>query len=814
MKARAAAGFFIGTLFVFHTVHAADPMSDLRELKEAAKWTEVQKKSLDLVEKFGKNNQPQELKWATYFLAQSKKALGQTTEALNEFRKISGPAEPLREFVLLQSAQLEFAMHNYKKAQEDLDALMELSPNLKVSLDAKILLARLHLAQKRFRDASVILKKLERQQRRQERHPEILLLLAQAQQELKQRIPFCQSLRKLYSQHPNYEPIQGWSLNLAEDLFQGKPTGCASSFDDRRARVRNLQWAGRSSEARKELENLKEKSRNFEDVFELDRLTIHFLLHEGEVLEALDVLRPHRAERFNDPQFQSIFATVAARLGDFQSAIGASYRAYQLAPKSKAAKQALFQSAFMSYQSRDYDGATRRFREFMRVFPRSGLSKDARWHLAWMSYLKGDFSGALTGFRDLQRVRDRRSSQPDRLRYWTAMTHVRLNQFVQAKPIFESIIKTSPQSFYGLAAKARMEQLRPQFKNGNGKSETPLLSQFSGLDVLRPWQENEASYVLSEEAESEESLQELRAGEEVAESVETDAGDAAPQAVAEEDAEKPEEEPKTSFDNPLLVRRFEKARELMILGETDAAKWELYDIERKTSNPQYLRTLMFEYEKVENFHRSSAIASNTFVGQRLQHGIEGVRYLWEIAYPKAHADAVSKANSRWGVSQELVWGIMRAESSYRRDAISPVGALGLMQVMPSTGLKLAELMGQKDFRPITLLEPAVAVNVGAFYLQRLSKKFQGTDSLVAASYNAGPHRVKAWLASFGFLDQDEFIEHIPFVETRNYVKRVLSNMSVYAQLYGQNSKNFSGLAEPMKVRFSEPPPLKESWEEI
>jgi soluble lytic murein transglycosylase len=156
---------------------------------------------------------------------------------------------------------------------------------------------------------------------------------------------------------------------------------------------------------------------------------------------------------------------------------------------------------------------------------------------------------------------------------------------------------------------------------------------------------------------------------------------------------------------------------------------------------------------------------------------------------------------------------MRAESQYKKDIVSPVGALGLMQVMPNTGMRISQIIGDHNFIAEKLLEPETAIKVGSRYLARLMKKFDGSLALVAAGYNAGPHRVSSWVASFGELDLDEFVEHIPFLETRNYVKKVLSNFYVYNQLYNSKRDLFQSLAEPNKVRFYEPIATKETWEE-
>ena len=155
---------------------------------------------------------------------------------------------------------------------------------------------------------------------------------------------------------------------------------------------------------------------------------------------------------------------------------------------------------------------------------------------------------------------------------------------------------------------------------------------------------------------------------------------------------------------------------------------------------------------------------------------------------------------------------MRAESHYRPEAKSPVGAAGLMQIMPFTGERVAsQLLGQTGFKAIDLLDPEINVRYGARYLQRLHEKFGGSLPLVAASYNAGPHRVQAWLKGFGALRMDEFIEHIPFVETRNYVKKVTRNFQIYRLLYRDDRGSLGWLVKPVGVPPDAGPNALEVW---
>ena len=96
-------------------------------------------------------------------------------------------------------------------------------------------------------------------------------------------------------------------------------------------------------------------------------------------------------------------------------------------------------------------------------------------------------------------------------------------------------------------------------------------------------------------------------------------------------------------------------------------------------------------------------------------------------------------------------------------------------------------------------------------MQRLLEKFSNSIPLAAAGYNAGPHRVHAWVRNFGSLDMDEFIEHIPYVETRNYVKKVVRNYQLYSLLYSGGTHSLRWLVEPVGVTLDEKVPTKEIW---
>ncbi|MBK9038923.1 MAG: lytic transglycosylase domain-containing protein, partial [Bdellovibrionales bacterium] len=184
-----------------------------------------------------------------------------------------------------------------------------------------------------------------------------------------------------------------------------------------------------------------------------------------------------------------------------------------------------------------------------------------------------------------------------------------------------------------------------------------------------------------QEAESEEGLNTTMDG------VSAEEEETADVVATEEGTNSPDEEKAvvaTDFRDPELRLRFERATLLIQVGLGEWARWELFEIERRTRNQDYLKMLMASYEQIRSYHRSSYISIVNFSNIRSQRGIEGSRYLWEYAYPRAYKDSVEKYATTFNVPSEFIWGIMRTESSFRFDVVSPVGAKGLMQLMPNT----------------------------------------------------------------------------------------------------------------------------------
>lgn len=150
-------------------------------------------------------------------------------------------------------------------------------------------------------------------------------------------------------------------------------------------------------------------------------------------------------------------------------------------------------------------------------------------------------------------------------------------------------------------------------------------------------------------------------------------------------------------------------------------------------------------------------------------------------FPLPYRDTVVKRAQEVDLDPAYVYGLMRQESRFVTDARSHVGASGLMQVMPATAKWTAKKIGLKGFQPHHITELQTNVKIGTAYLKLGLDDFEGSMAMAAAGYNAGPNRPRAW-RNGPVLEAAVWIENIPFEETRDYVKRVLSNTNNYAAI--------------------------------
>ena len=166
--------------------------------------------------------------------------------------------------------------------------------------------------------------------------------------------------------------------------------------------------------------------------------------------------------------------------------------------------------------------------------------------------------------------------------------------------------------------------------------------------------------------------------------------------------------------------------------------------------------------------------------------------LLELNYPIIETPKV--VSKRTILPQEVILSLIRQESEFDRDANSWVGAKGLMQIMPATGRLVSKQAGLRYSRSRLIEDEFFNLQLGCYYISGLNEEFNGAIYMAFAGYNAGPHRVRRWVKRFGDprkgeIDPIDWIELIPFTETRNYVQRVIENIQVYKYVINKKTVN-------------------------
>jgi soluble lytic murein transglycosylase len=152
---------------------------------------------------------------------------------------------------------------------------------------------------------------------------------------------------------------------------------------------------------------------------------------------------------------------------------------------------------------------------------------------------------------------------------------------------------------------------------------------------------------------------------------------------------------------------------------------------------------------------------------------------WRILFPEAYWPQIKQSAAANGLDPYMVASLIRQESEFNPQAISNKSAYGLMQLLPSVGKSMAKAEGMKHFQTSQLLDPNVNIQLGCRYLKQTMDKFGDRPEYVFAAYNAGDARVDDWRSAAGEQGIDEFVESIPFTETRDYVQAILRNEDIY-----------------------------------
>jgi soluble lytic murein transglycosylase len=241
-----------------------------------------------------------------------------------------------------------------------------------------------------------------------------------------------------------------------------------------------------------------------------------------------------------------------------------------------------------------------------------------------------------------------------------------------------------------------------------------------------------------------------------------------------------------------------RIRNLLAAGLYDDALNELRHAQRRWGgSPALDATLAWAYHRKGELRRAISIMRRAYPQFLTTGGDEMPAEILEVIFPLTYWPSIRKHAAARGLDPYLIAALIAQESTFDPKIRSVANAWGLMQIVPATGRRLARTLNIRRFNTGMLTDPEINIRMGTLFFSQLVKQFGGTHYALAG-YNAGESRVVRWKAERPGLDEDEFIDDIPFPETQNYVKRILGTAEDYRRLYGE------GGGKPIPVLTAKP----------
>lgn len=252
--------------------------------------------------------------------------------------------------------------------------------------------------------------------------------------------------------------------------------------------------------------------------------------------------------------------------------------------------------------------------------------------------------------------------------------------------------------------------------------------------------------------------------------------------------------------NSVATARVERARMLSAAGLDDWAEIELRYAAQNEDQPHVIALeLAMEASRQDEYPQALRYLKR-YASDYLYYPIESAPMnFWHLAFPLPYRADFERSARSQNMDPFLLAALARQESEFDPKAVSPSNARGLTQVLPGTGRELSRKL-QLKFSTARLFQPSVNLQLGAYYLRTIADNFSGLWEATLAGYNAGPTRAKSWMTWADFREPAEFVESIPYRETRNYVQIVLRNADLYRRIYGSSLEPAKPIVKTAAVR--------------
>lgn len=378
-----------------------------------------------------------------------------------------------------------------------------------------------------------------------------------------------------------------------------------------------------------------------------------------------------------------------------------------------------------------FDEAIVKYRRAAKSGEPASQRAEARWREGWVFYRTARYKEAITAW---QQIVDQKGSEfePQAL-YWIARSYGHL-EAAKSQQVFAQLCQQFPHTYY-------CQLVGDQVDMVNASPAEHERASAATISSTQPAAESVAASAQDNHAKNREDIEQQPA--------------------------------------------YRRAVELRALGlEQDAVRELAVLTDRYGHDPEALAALSIMLNEVGAYHHALRLVRSRFREQLERTGGEVADGLWGVAYPTGLIPTIQMSAVK-GVDPFLVAAIIREESQYDWKAVSRVGAIGLMQVMPATANAVAQ---QHRLPPVSredLFDQEMNIRIGVRYVEQLLAQFSGNLVQTIAAYNAGPNVVRNWADIYDGRSEDEFVEFIHYRETRQYVKRVMRSYKEYLRLDGR-----------------------------
>jgi soluble lytic murein transglycosylase len=644
-------------------------------------------------------------------------------KAIDPFNRAKAGASELGDYI---AYYLGDAYLNTGHTAEVLSTLADFSKRFPDSLlirDANVVYANALLAESRPAEAAALLEK-----NRAPVHSDVELAIGRAYEAAGDKQRAFAAFRNVYFNLPNSFEAEAAGQELRKLGISGSPT-------ESRTRAELLLKAKHYSDAAREYQSLLEVN-GAADRPQLQLALAGALEKGGSSHDARKILTSMGTQTGDAEAERLYLLSETARSTSDEDAVQRTLNQLrQYGPASPWLEQALLSAGNLYLLKRDYDHAIDYYRELQERFPTGTHAATAHWKAAWLTFRQGRTDAARKSFEDQIALYPDSNEVPNAL-YWRARVAEEENNPAMARAFYQKLSDRYRNYYYAELARERLKNL---------PSQGAALKEASA----RLSEDNALHYTLLDHVPA-----------------------------------LPNSGKITAADPPEDNLRVARARLLSNGGLADMAVRELQAAASQEGGSWAPPEMARVYQDGGRYDRGIEIMKRSTPNYFAVDLPDLPRPYWEALFPKPYWTDLRKYSTLNGLDPYLVASLIRQESEFNAAALSRANAVGLMQLLPKTGKSVAKQVKMRGYTAPQLFTPAVNLELGTRYFKDMVDKYNGQFEYALAAYNAGTDRVGDWLGQGHYRDPQEFVESIPFTETREYVQAILRNASVYRQLYG------------------------------